>query len=267
MRFADWQFTLNSPRPADRPRTGSLRKGRRPRAVWGTIAGAAVCGALYGWYAAALDRRLAHTGVETAPMLSITEPGTYHLEATAARRALAVTVDGRDTNEPWPEDHFLIRVNSPDGSRIVERTFESTYGAFGIDLIDLTGDGIEEFVFTLGQGRGTSARSERLIVEQLRGSSFATILDIPLSEYYGAGEMWRYKPQYIRTGPHLTTDLRLILEYGSPGASGLESPELIPSTDVADYHWEPARNALVLCGTACRPHADVWLARVRNAFR
>jgi len=59
-------------------------------------------------------------------------------------------------------------VTSERPSVNVQHDFVSTYDRYRVDVIDLTGDGIEEIVLVSGFGRGTSVRKEYLEVFRVR---------------------------------------------------------------------------------------------------
>ncbi len=187
-------------------------------------------------------------------VLTITKPGTYRVNATEFRKGFTVEVTGRDVESAWPEDHFTLLVSSTDGSVVAHKDFESSYGKVQIELIDVTGDGIEEFVFVLGFGHGASVRSERLVVERIDQTQFAPILSIPVSEYFGPAARWWYRHQFIVVNDII--DIRFVLGHDAPGRSPLDTPESIPVKSVIQFRWNAIDKRMMLGRSAERVESD-----------
>jgi len=97
--------------------------------------------------------------------------GESHIEFPATNKHDGFVIDiwknGAYSEDAFPEDYFVLHMYSLDkeGRRNVDLgsiDFSSSYGEFKLQLFDLTGDGIEEFILIRGEGRGTSARKEYL---------------------------------------------------------------------------------------------------------
>ena len=183
--------------------------------------------------------------VRVAPAMTITGPGVYHLGKTSFReaRTLDVTLVAEwpesMTGKDWAADDFLLTVTSDQGDKVLDEPFCSSYGDFQIDLIDLTGDGREEYVFLVGEGRGTSARREWLIVRQERDGHFVDILREVRSDYFGSGATWWYDYAYVDIDDDGATDLELTLDHSPTDIATLQTPEDIPREKVKQYRWDP----------------------------
>ena len=105
---------------------------------------------------------------------------------------IEVTQDGSRLRETFPDDWLVLRVKNRNQKLIASKPFHSSYQKFHIDIVDLDGNGRKEFVFTLGEGRGTSARRETLYIERFDGFQFNQILATPLSDFYASGRRWWY---------------------------------------------------------------------------
>jgi hypothetical protein len=123
-----------------------------------------------------------------------------------------VVHDNRRSGELFPEDWLLLKVNGKNGSLVAEKSFYSSYGVFSIHIVDLDGDGKKEFIFMIGDGRGTSARKEMLVVERLVGNQFQGVLTTPLSDFYDSGKQWKYSVKYQSYGVGLSTLLVMTLK-------------------------------------------------------
>jgi hypothetical protein len=106
------------------------------------------------------------------------------------------------------------------GEVVFEREFRSSYGYFDLRIVDLTGDGIEEFVLITGEGHGAQAREETLEVWRRSEKSLASILSVPVSGYWGVGRTWWYAPQFVDRNRDGIIDLELVLGIDPTSAPG-----------------------------------------------
>lgn len=165
---------------------------------------------------------------------------------------IAITEDETYPEGAFPEDYFVLRSyrdpqhSTPD----IEFPFESTYGSFDLELMDLTGDHVEEIVLITGQGRGTSVRSELLRVLAVRGSELKQLLEVPVSGYFGSGCKWWYRHDYVfQTRKHRSLEYSLLLrlEHDSPAdcvPASLSFPSLIPEAQVLEYAYDAGRDQM-----------------------
>ena len=202
---------------------------------------------------------------DTPPTVSIDHVGTYHLAKTALRPAIDITVEQRETQESfWPEDYLRIRASCRDGKWQASWPFYSAYGSFQIDLVDLSGDGIEEGVFILEDGHGTGPLPHTLVVQRLTSNRFMAVLRRPQSGGFGPGVGWRYEPSFVDVNRDGTLDLRLVLDYDQPASTWLDVPELVPHEVVVEYVWDHDTERLVLYRTERRLHTDLLKWRIRS---
>jgi hypothetical protein len=104
--------------------------------------------------------------------------------------------------------------------------------------LDITGDGIGEFILIQGNGRGTSARNENILVFQHSGQTLKKILDEPISDYFGSGHQWRYELK-ILTIDSDKVFLRLILDSLPVDKEGdLCEPSLIPEEKIREFVFD-----------------------------
>ncbi len=185
-------------------------------------------------------------GHPTKPALTISDDNSVHrLPATESHGPRTLELmklaewGSGDISNGWGGDEFLLTVTTDGGQKVLEAPFFSSYGDFQIDLVDLTGDGCEEYVFVVGDGRGTSARREHLIVKQERNSQLVEILSIVRSDYFGSGVTWWYDCEYIDLNRDGITDVRLTLDHSPTDITSLQAPEDIPSEQVKVYRWDP----------------------------
>ena len=182
-------------------------------------------------------------GPEIKP-ITITEDGTVEITNFVADRDYAATVmqhpdynNAKINNEDWPaEDWFKFVLIDKNRKKVVERTFRSSYGFFTIDFIDLDGDATKEVIFILGQGRGTSVRSETLTIERFDGYGLEQVFSTSYSGHYDCGRgFWTYKRRYLDTDKNGTTDLEMVLTYDPLGAA--ESFWGLPKEKRKTFRW------------------------------
>jgi len=183
--------------------------------------------------------------------ISITEPCLVVLPATESRPEITVSIEyALEDPESVPTfEHFLLslRPTKAQGSSLRSSaiSLESSYGKFQLFVVDLTGDGIEEVVCILGEGRGTSARSEYLHVYRWEGASINNILLVPFSEHFGMEGRWWYVPEFWRDAGTGRVSLDLRLEHDQFTGREDEFPDLIPKDNLLVYQWDEARQRLV----------------------
>ena len=152
------------------------------------------------------------------------------------RYIIEVTQDQKRLHEDFPEDWFVLKVKDQNEKLVASKTFYSTYQEFHIYIVDLDGDGRKEFLFALGEGRGTSARRETLYIERLQDSQFKQILSTPLSDFYASGRRWWYSIEFKNANGDGTTDLLLQLHIDDDSAKSV-AQEGIPAEQTKVFKW------------------------------
>ena len=191
------------------------------------------------------------------PTISITEKNidqAITVPATDSKKAFilkVVQVPPPPEGPGWEGDDYKIVLTSLEGEQLGEIPLYSTYGFFRIDLVDLTGDGVEEFVLITGEGRGTSCRKEKLTVierfgDKFHGFGFRTILTTPISDFFGDGVRWWYEVHYQDVDNNGITGISLTLKHDPIGAGVIESPEVIPKISLRQFGWYEQLGAMVL---------------------
>jgi hypothetical protein len=152
----------------------------------------------------------------------------------------------RKIEDAWPEDHFILRLSDPlNNKTITETHFSSSYGYFNLKIFDITGEGIEDFILIQGNGRGTSARSESILVFQHSGQTLKKILDEPISDYYGLGYQWKYKLKILTIDSDKVV-LRLILDsIPVDKECDLCEPSLIPEEKIREFVFDKNTETMV----------------------
>ena len=125
---------------------------------------------------------------------------------------LSVSLNPAMQADSWPEDHLILNVDFAGQQQDAALRFQSSYGTFQIELVDLDGDGLEEIILVKGDGRGTSVRCESLNIYRLKGEIIAPIASVPLSGYAGSGHPWNFSYRYDDTDANGTTDIILELD-------------------------------------------------------
>jgi hypothetical protein len=141
-------------------------------------------------------------------------------------------------NEGWAEDQFQINAIS-NGRSWIHR-FGSSYGLFNIEVVNLTGSALPELVLIQGTGRGTSVRSERLVVFGLR-DSMEELVTVPYSGYFGSDAKWWYEHEYVDTDHDGRFRICLHLKHTPIGKGGFEKPESIPHEKELVIDFKPGR--------------------------
>jgi len=136
----------------------------------------------------------------------------------------------------FPEDWLVLKVKDKNQKLVASKTFYSSYQRFRIDIVDLDGDGRKEFVFTLGEGRGTSARRETLYIEHFEDSQFKQILTTPLSDFYASGRRWWYAVEFKDADGNGTTDVLLRLHTDDDSAKN-SAQGLVPTEQTKIFRW------------------------------
>jgi len=150
----------------------------------------------------------------------------------------------------------------------VEFPFESTYGYFELNLIDLTGDYVQELVLIAGRGRGTSVRSELLRVFAVHGRQLKQLMELPVSGYFGSRCRWWYRRDYVfeyrRDRPALERGLQLTLEHDPTDSCEpffLSVPSLIPKADVLEYGYDSASDQMTPLSIPAGDRPKRWVKR------
>lgn len=187
-----------------------------------------------------------------ASLVSLNEPGRYFIPASAARAAFTIDIAedaAVDRKASAPRDFLILRIRSADDRIVAERKFESSYGIFRLDLVDLTGDGVEEFVLITGDGQGTDVRAEAVEVNQRIGSDWKVLARHAMSAYYGYGLRWWYTPHYVDLNADGALDLRLVRGCDEPSpheALSYFDPKSIPDAARLDFVWDARAARMVL---------------------
>lgn len=133
---------------------------------------------------------------------------------------IKVVLDPKHKSEAFPEDWLLFIATDASGKILARKAIHSSYQQFRVDAVDLDGDGDCEFIFTTGEGRGTSVRKEFLSIERLRGGKLRPVLSLPFSDYYSSGKRWWYSAEFRDSDGNGTVDVVLMLN--ADDASGFE---------------------------------------------
>lgn len=149
---------------------------------------------------------------------------------------LEITQDESRLQEIFPDDWLMLRVKDKNQKLVASKPFHSSYQKFHISIVDLDGDGQKEFVFALGEGRGTSARRETLYIEHFDGFQFKQILATPLSDFYASGRRWWYSIEFKHADEGGTTDLLLQLHTDDDSAKSL-TQDGIPAEQIKIFKW------------------------------
>ena len=127
----------------------------------------------------------------------------------------------------FPGDDLVLHLRRPEGQELASCPFHSSYGKFSLEVVQMDGRGLPEFVLIRGEGRGISARRELLEVMTVAAGQFHTRLITPLSDHFGDGAVWRYRHSYRRADDRGDVEIHMALEH-TPLWNHLEDPSLIP---------------------------------------
>lgn len=177
--------------------------------------------------------------------VSILWPSRVSYPSTPARAGFILDVS-TDVNpkDSFTDDHLVMTILTQEWNpkTIASKKFESTYGIFDLALVDVMGDGIEEFFLVTGENRGTNVREETLTVWSRTGKSFSKLLSVRVSSFCGISCHWEYERQFVDVNGDGIIDLRLILEV-DPGKQPDHS--LIPKEAVREYIYDKQAQKLV----------------------
>ena len=178
---------------------------------------------------------------------SINQLGSITLPKTNERAGYTVSMT-EDTEGPcrWEGDCLLLTLKQEGPAKsLIKKIIESSYGSFRLYLADLTGDGVEEILLITGEGRGTSARKEKLTVYCRVGDSFKEITTIPISDYFGSGKRWWYELRFEKDYQISAVIFSLLLRHDSwRKDESLVSPDLIPKETAIAYRWNATKKVL-----------------------
>jgi len=155
---------------------------------------------------------------------------------------IEVVQDENHLQETFPGDWLVLRVKDQNQKLVASKPFHSSYQKFHIDIVDLDGDGRKEFIFTLGEGRGTSARRETLYVEHFEDFHFKQVLATPLSDFYASGRKWWYLVEFKSTEGGRTTDLVLRLRVDDDPTKNLPQGT-VPTEQTKIFTWRNTKQA------------------------
>lgn len=178
------------------------------------------------------------------PLLS--KEGSLSFEENKARSWNLVKIEKVEDNCEWGGDCFLMKfIDTKKNDNIAELRFNSSYGFFDAGFVDLTGDNIEELLLIYGSGRGTSVRSEKLSIYQLKNTELRNVFEISVSDYFGPGVKWWYKISLIDDKYDETKYLSLELYYSPYEGNPMVYPELIPKIKKIEYKWSSLKNKFI----------------------
>jgi hypothetical protein len=191
------------------------------------------------------EKRFAQSTRAVYPV-SILWPSRVAYPKTPQRPGFVIDISqAPNENKPWPEDYLVMDI-LPSGrsmEALASMKFHSSYGYFDLSLVDVTGDGIEEFFLVSGEGRGTNARSETLTVWQRDGRAFKSILSVPVSGPCGVSCVWEYERHFEDINGDGIPDLRLIRK--TAGSVQEEDRKLIPQDTEKDYVWSATQGRMI----------------------
>jgi hypothetical protein len=179
-------------------------------------------------------------------VLSELDTGTHVLPATSGRGALTVRVS-LESNDCTDCSILVIR-SSDDKINIRQPVGGLRDNSFEADLIDLTGDDVEELVLTRVVGRGT----DNVLMQDLTIYSLAGHDLVPLGEtgYRETGDdpkeittEWKYERSYPQRAGDRCPALRLVMHKTVGGKSA--PPE-------ATNNLGPTTKVLSFCGSGGR---------------
>ena len=124
-------------------------------------------------------------------------------------------------------DGYLLTISDASGKVIASHSFQSTYAAFHLDVIDLDANRTPEFVLVTGAGRGTNSRIERLEVFSIYNRRFHERLSTPYSAPYGSLGHWQFKHHY-RTRKSGSVEIVMKLTHTRIVKGKYEHPSGIP---------------------------------------
>jgi hypothetical protein len=152
-----------------------------------------------------------------------------------------------DNNCPdFPGDCMILCVYADrrGDHALATMKFTSSYGFFDLSLVDVTGDGQEEFFLVTGDGHGTDVRSETLSAYEREGSSFRLILRTPRSGYFGVDQWW-YEPIFADVNGDGVTDLILRLHHDDYRGHTVDVPSMIPKIKLKEFVYDKAKGKMV----------------------
>ncbi len=134
-----------------------------------------------------------------------------------------------------------IQIDAEDRP-IATHEFQTSYGLFCLDIIDLDGDREPDYVLVSGWGKGTSARRETITVFTVADDALAERYRAPYSDSFGSGASWNYEHHYRDTDGDGLVELVLDLQHTPIGKGGLEDPNLIPAVATRALEFRPSRS-------------------------
>jgi hypothetical protein len=179
--------------------------------------------------------------------VTIVGPSRSFFPDTLKRKGFMVEVSRDESGTPeFPDDYLILRVFSEEEATepIAAMKFVSTYGKFQLTLVDVTGDGREEYLLTTGTCHGTNCREETLTVWRLRQKGFDSILSVPTSGYCGRRRWW-YEQQFPILKGHSTRTVRLVLHYDK-GDDPICDPAGIPKSTLREYSFDQRSAKMIL---------------------
>jgi hypothetical protein len=177
--------------------------------------------------------------------VSILWPGRVSYPTTPARAGFILDIStDLDAKDYFPADQLVLKLLKHPSDKVptASMKFESSYGFFDLSLVDVTGDGVEEFFLVTGEGHGTHARSETLNVLMRRGKVFQSILKIPVSSPCGGSCDWEYERQFADINGDGIIDLRLVRKI--TGNLDRGDHKYIPKDEVREYIYNKATDKM-----------------------
>lgn len=180
---------------------------------------------------------------------SILGPSTVTYPDTPNRPGFILTIrhDEKQKEKAYfPNEHFVLRVLSRDwrAEILAEMKFSSSYERFELCLVDLSGDGVEEFVLITGEDHGTNVVTETFTVWKRTEKGVTPLLSVPVSGNFGTREWW-YRREFVDVNGDGVTDLRMTLEHDPSEDSPVDNTKLIPKTRLMEFVFDRKKSRIV----------------------
>jgi hypothetical protein len=197
--------------------------------------------------AASVSQSSPRTDERTVYPVSILSESNVYFPTTPAREGFAIDVsrDSRRADRDFPEDNFVLQVQRTARftKPLAEYRFHSSYGHFDLSLVDVKGEGVEDFFLVTGQSRGTNVRIETLTVLQRDGQKFLPMLKVPVSGPCGVSCRWEYERHFTDVNGDGIVDLHLVRKI--TGNVAKEDHADIPREPTKDYIFDPQTRKMV----------------------
>jgi len=183
------------------------------------------------------------------PYLSLHGTGKLEVPPQGGRPAALLEVAAERDEKGKPKaNSFLLSFSYP-GKRVTTIThpFRSGGGAFKLFLLDLTADGVREFLLVTGEGEEEAARAETLTVLRIDGSSLTEIFSKAIS---GGTDTTSWKYRLFFLPGEAGEGAILCLSLGKRGSctSGEDPDPAQPSANAHYYQYDPRTDEMVQRG-------------------